>query len=95
LTIEYYFWFRAAGIAIPRDLSMISFDNMTQSIFLPVSTIDFGLARLGYLAAHLLIGDIAVRADRHGFVPGPCTLADRGSIGAPSRNRRAEVFAKG
>jgi len=85
LTREYYFWFQAAGISIPRDMSMISFDNMTVSLFIPVSTVDFGLARLGYLAAHLLIGDIAVRADRHGFVPGPCALVNRGSIGAPSR----------
>lgn len=92
LTTEYYFWFKAAGISVPRDISMISFDNMTQSIFIPVSTIDFGLARLGYLAAHLLIGDIPMRADRYGFVPGPCELVDRGSVCPPPSRTIADML---
>jgi len=84
MTREYYYWLKAAGFEIPRDISFISFDNATESIMLPVSTIDFGLGRLGYLAAHLFIGDISIRADRKGFIPGPCTLVDRGSVGKPA-----------
>ena len=80
---EYYLWCKAIGIAIPRDLSIISFDNLPESIFFPVSTIDFGFSRLGYLAAHLIIGDISVQTDRSGAVAGTCTLIDRGSVAVP------------
>jgi len=80
---EYFFWLRAMGVDIPRDLSLISFDNSPESTFFPVSTVDWGFERLGYLAAHVLIGDIPVRADRFGNIAGVCRLADRGSIGKP------------
>jgi DNA-binding transcriptional regulator YhcF (GntR family) len=80
---DYYFWCRAVGMKVPDDLSMISFDNIFESMFFPVSTIDFGFARLGYCAAHIFINDIPVRADREGNIPGICTLIDRGSIAGP------------
>lgn len=84
LAREYHSWARALGIVLPRDLSLISFDNTPESIFFPVSTIDPGLGRLGYLAAHLFVGDISVRADRQGNIPTRCSVVDRGSIGEPS-----------
>jgi len=78
---QYYIWCRALGIDLPRHLSLVSFDNEPRAVFYPVSTIDFGCARLGYLAAHVFIDDVPVRALRDGSIPGPCTLVDRGSIG--------------
>jgi DNA-binding LacI/PurR family transcriptional regulator len=78
-----YLWTRYADIAIPRELSVISFDNSFECRHFPVSTIDFGFSRLGYQAAHILIGDIPVRADRNGNIPGVPMLIDRGSVGAP------------
>jgi len=80
---EHYFWLREIGVAVPETLSHISFDNAPSSIYFPVSTIDFGFARLGYLAAHILIGDIPVHAGRDGGIAGTCALIDRGSIGPP------------
>jgi DNA-binding LacI/PurR family transcriptional regulator len=76
-----YDWCKIAGIRIPRDLSIVSFDNMPANLY--VSTVDFGFSRLGYQTAHIFIGDIPISDDRHGAIPGICTLVDRGSIGTP------------
>jgi DNA-binding LacI/PurR family transcriptional regulator/DNA-binding transcriptional regulator YhcF (GntR family) len=81
---EQYLWCNSTGIAVPRDLSIVSFDNSPEAAVLPISTIDFGLAGLGYCAAHILIDDIPAHADREGNIAGTCTLVDRGSTG-PAR----------
>jgi DNA-binding LacI/PurR family transcriptional regulator len=65
---------------------MVSFDNSAESVYIPLSTIDFGLPRLGYLAAHIFINDIPVHADHEGNIAGLCTLVDQGSIGPASRH---------
>jgi len=82
---QYLWWADAAGIEVPRHLSIAAFDNVGESEALPLTTVDFGFARLGYLAAHILIGDIPVRADEAGNIPGTCTLIDRGSAGNVGR----------
>jgi len=82
---DYYYWFRIMGIDIPQRISMISFDNQREFFTFPMSTIDYGFARLGYLAAHILIGDIPAKADGEGQIPGVCTLVDRGSTAVPRR----------
>jgi hypothetical protein len=81
---EIYLWATYVGLSIPRDISMISFDNRVDCQNFPVTTVDFGFARLGYLAAHKFIGDIPVKAGKNGDIPGPCTIVDRGSLVAPS-----------
>jgi len=81
--LAYYQWFLEAGIDIPRHLSMVSFDNAPEAAPFPISSVDFGFGRLGYQAAHILIGDIPVKADKEGNLPGACSLTDRGSIGPP------------
>lgn len=68
------------GIRIPRDISLISFDNVGTSRYFPISTVDFGLSTVGFKVAHLFIGDMAVPVDRHGTVHTRCTLLDRGSL---------------
>ena len=83
---DYYFWFKSIGVEIPRHLSLISFDNVPDSITFPISTIDFGFARLGYLAAHIFIDDFSVWGDAHGNIAGECVLMDRGSLGGPPRS---------
>jgi len=80
---EYHVFFEALGISVPRDISIISFDNEPSSIFFPISTVDFGFTRLGYMAAHVFIGDIPVQAARDGSVASVASLMDRGSIGRP------------
>ena len=86
LAKEYYLWFRALGLRIPRDLSIISFDNMYESKAYGIASVDFGYADMGYRAAHLLIGDIPVATDgrRWHIRPEP-VLHDRGSIGPPRK----------
>ena len=81
--IEYHEWLAAAGIDVPKGLSLASFGNTAQSAPYPISTIDFGFSRLGYLAAHVFVGDIPVRADKNGAIAGECIWVDRGSVGRP------------
>jgi DNA-binding transcriptional regulator YhcF (GntR family) len=81
---EYYFWLKAAGMDVPGDMSLISFDNLPHSALMPISTMDFGFERLGYAAAHIFIGDIPIMEDANGFIAGACALVDRGSIGKPA-----------
>jgi len=80
---EYYIWLLAAGLGVPRNISLIAFDNLPSAFLYPITTIDFGFQQLGYLAAHIAIGDFAVRADAEGNLPGKVTLIDRGSVAAP------------
>lgn len=83
LAREYRSWALLVGIRIPEQLSIISFDNADTSVLTPITTVDFGYARLGYRAAHALIGDIALRSDSDGVVKGECTVIDRGSVATP------------
>jgi DNA-binding LacI/PurR family transcriptional regulator/DNA-binding transcriptional regulator YhcF (GntR family) len=87
----YYHWLTFAGIEVPARLSLVSFDNSTESMLLPVSTVEFGIPRLGYLAAHLFVGDLAVRADGRGWIASQCMLADRGSIANASQSHFVKV----
>jgi DNA-binding LacI/PurR family transcriptional regulator len=80
-----YHWFRGVGVSIPSELSLLSFDNERRWEFLPFSSIDFGLTDLGYLAAHVFVGDIPIACDRQGNVAGKPRLVDRGSLGPAHR----------
>jgi len=88
---EIYLWLKFAGIRVPESISLVSFDNNVEFYHMPVSTVDFGFARLGYLAAHAFIGDIPVRAGRGGEMPGICTLINKGSIGPANRAGRMKA----
>ena len=55
-------------------------------------TLNFGISaynhefgRMGYLAAHAILRDIAVRKDRQGRIHCPGRVIDRGKIGRPSK----------
>jgi len=78
-----YAWAKYVGLRVPEDISMISFDNASDSYLFPLASIDPGFAYLGYLAAHALIGDITVPAGPGGQIAGRCRLVDRGSLGPP------------
>ncbi|MBD3392146.1 MAG: hypothetical protein GF418_08715, partial [Chitinivibrionales bacterium] len=83
LAINYYYWFRFAGFEVPSDLSIIGFDNRLPFEAHPVSTVDFKLDYLGYAAAHALLGDVPVNADRQGNIPSLPAVLDRGTLGRP------------
>jgi DNA-binding transcriptional regulator YhcF (GntR family) len=81
LAQQVYLWCRSAGIAVPNDLSMITFDNTPDSEAMPITNIDFGLGHLGFMAAHIILDDIPLKAPNDGRIPGPVRVMDRGSIG--------------
>ena len=66
-------------------MSLLSFDNNPVFALYPLTTIDHGYTRQGYFAAHLLIGDIPVRADRWGNLVCKPDIVDRGSLGVGRR----------
>jgi DNA-binding LacI/PurR family transcriptional regulator len=82
---QVYLWCRGAGIAVPGDLSMITFDNTPDSEAMPITNIDFGLAYLGYAAAHIILNDIPLRIPSDGRIAGPVRVMDRGSVGESKR----------
>ncbi|MBD3421617.1 MAG: hypothetical protein GF398_15990 [Chitinivibrionales bacterium] len=88
---EIYFLLNLLGVELPRDLSMISFDNAPASRAYSIATIDYGFARAGYLSAHALIGDIVVRKGVSGNSACECKLINRGSLGVPRKQKRALV----
>jgi hypothetical protein len=76
-----YFWSCAAGLRVPEDISILSFDNHREHQRISLATIDFGFSRLGYLAGRILCGAVPSEAGRNGSIPGICTLVNRGSLG--------------
>ncbi|MBD3390758.1 MAG: GntR family transcriptional regulator [Chitinivibrionales bacterium] len=83
LAINYYYWLTYAGVSIPRDISIVAFDNYRRFMHHPIATVDLKLDELGYLAAHIFSGDIPVRHDRRGNIPARPVFVDRGSLGPP------------
>jgi DNA-binding LacI/PurR family transcriptional regulator len=77
---QVYLWCRGAGIAVPGDLSMITFDNTPDSEAMPITNIDFGLGHLGFVAAHIILDDIPLKIPHDGQIAGPVRVMDRGSI---------------
>ena len=43
------------GIRIPEDLSVIGFDNITESKYMGLTTVDQFISEMGYVATHMLI----------------------------------------
>jgi DNA-binding LacI/PurR family transcriptional regulator len=77
---ELYFFCNYVGINIPLDISLLSFDNNPIASLFPLCTIDPGLAQLGYLCAHIIIGDFKVKTRPDRSIPSKCRLINRGSL---------------
>jgi LacI family transcriptional regulator len=88
-----YLWCLAAGLRVPADMSIVSFDNHPDHQMLPLATIDFGFSRLGYLAGRILCGALPSEADRTGDIPGISALVNRGSLGPPNNKTAGRVRA--
>jgi len=43
------------GVRIPEDLSVVGFDNITESKYLGLTTVDQFISEMGYVATHMLI----------------------------------------
>ncbi|MBD3393121.1 MAG: GntR family transcriptional regulator [Chitinivibrionales bacterium] len=87
LAMHYYTWLTMTGMNVPRDMSLIAFDNYSPLSLYPITTLDLRLEDLGYKAAHVFVGDIPVGSDRRGNVRCTPVLVDRGSVGRPRRER--------
>ncbi len=82
---RYFNLFHVLGISVPRDISLISFDNAPYLRLLPISSIDFGMSSMGYRTIHTFIGDVPNSATNNRIWAVP-QLNHYGSIAAP-RNR--------
>jgi LacI family transcriptional regulator len=43
------------GIRIPEDLSVVGFDNITESKYMGLTTVDQFISEMGYVATHMLL----------------------------------------
>lgn len=93
LAHQHYFWCHAAGVKIPDDLSIISFDNDPITQVYPISSVDFGFGGLGYCAARIMCGAEPANVDSMGGIPSTCTLVNHGSVGAPNSGTGRRVRA--
>ncbi len=80
MAIRYYLSSNRAGKAIPRDISMVSFDNRYTLKPFPISSVDFGLEFLGYQSFHYIYGVIPIHAGKRNQLFGLNRLHDSGSI---------------
>lgn len=80
MATRYYLSCNRAGKAIPRDMSLISFDNRYTLKPYPISSVDFGLEFLGYQAFHYIFGVIPIHAGKRSQLFGINRLHNSGSI---------------
>ncbi len=77
--------FRFAGIRVPEELSLLSFDNYQPFLTNAVSSVDFGFGSMGYWAYHALIGDITVPFEKNGTIRHSTHVNNYGTVGSPNR----------
>jgi LacI family transcriptional regulator len=76
---------RTLGLEVPRDLSLIGFDNVPESALCepPLTTIEQPIQQMGFEAVELLIGLVEKRPDLATQRLLPTKLIVRGSCAAP------------
>jgi DNA-binding transcriptional regulator YhcF (GntR family) len=84
--LDYFRALYESNKKIPEDYSLVSFDNRYSLKPYPISTVDFGLEKLGYQAFHLIFGVIPIRVSRRNQLYGENSLRDNGSITPPKLN---------
>lgn len=86
-----------AGIKIPEELSLLSFDNYQPFLTNAVSSVDFGFGSMGYWAYHALAEDIAVPVDRNGIIRHTTHVNNYGTVDTAAWERlrlRLELVLK-
>jgi len=72
---------RGKGVRLPIDLSLIGIDTDNECMLRRITTFDFRKDRLGYIAAHSLLGDLPLRRKKNGIVDCPGEIVVRESTG--------------
>ena len=75
---------RRAGLRIPEDISLISFDNAPWLRPYPISSVDFGTEALGYDAFQLFYKLVSIHIGQKRLLQGRNRLVNRGSLAPPA-----------
>ena len=77
---------RAAGLSVPGDLGLAGFDDITtlRDVYPPLTTVRLPLARMGEMAARLVLADASAEQPRVVPVPGEVILRES-TVRAPPR----------
>jgi DNA-binding transcriptional regulator YhcF (GntR family) len=79
-----FYWCRAAGVRIPRDISLVSFENTVAIKPYPITSIDLGQRRLGYKTFHYLFGHVPVKPTKYQQLWGGTSINHTASVGPPA-----------
>ncbi len=78
--VKYFYRLMHRGVKVPRDISLISFDNSAHAQPAGITSVDFGFNHLGYSAFHLILKDIPVARTRAQAVPGKANVVRRSTV---------------
>jgi len=78
-----YNYLTLIGVSVPKDVSLISFDNHHRIKMLPISSVDLGFEYLGYCSFHFLLNIIKLPRKRNGDIEAKPRVFDRGSVYYP------------
>ena len=82
----FYRWLMMAGIRVPEDLSLLSFDDRVERAYpYTISSINFGFDSLGYTAFHILLGDVPVKVDKWKSIEAKSRINHFATIGQARR----------
>ncbi len=78
----FYPWFRYYGLAVPKDYSLLSFDNDNGAL-MPntLSSVELGFENAGYLCFHALKNDLPISPDADGTLHPNCHLNHMNTLG--------------
>lgn len=68
-----------AGIRVPNECSLISFDNRQGLFFRPLTTVDFGFASLAHMTFRLFLKDLPSSKNKSN-IPATSMVIERGSV---------------
>lgn len=78
--VRYLYRLRHYGLDVPREISLISFDNSAHAQPTGITSVDFGFNHLGYSAFHLILKDVPVARTRAQAVPGKASVVRRSTV---------------
>jgi hypothetical protein len=70
-------WLRGKGKSVPQDVAIAGFQNDPRYYHLGISTCGPDWDNMGYVMAHVIVGDIKLAKSRKGFVKVRCHMVDK------------------